>query len=337
MRKTGKGDAATVAVGHLHAKIQKIDQKRGRIMSVCGIEKLEFGVEDLALCSKFMVDFGLSARDASHFQTLSGAEVVLHPVDCQDLPPPFEPGSTLRRVTWGVSDRAALEAIADKLSGRVPFEEKHGALHCTDPNGMALCIAISQQQAVTLDVPPMNQWGDIRRVDCPSPVYSQATPINIGHVVFFVNDLAETERFYREVLGFQVSDRYINRAVFLRTQPCGGHHNLFLLQLPTGKRGLNHVAFNVRDIHEVAGGGLAMNKQQWSTFIGPGRHPVSSAYFWYVNSPTGGAFEYYTNDDWLTENWQPRELEHSLVSFTEWAVEGGIDYTTRRQQKQGAV
>ena len=31
---------------------------------------------------------------------------------------------------------------------------------------------------------------------------------------------------------------------------------------------------------------------------------------------------------------QPRELEHSLVSFTEWAVEGGIDHDTRRQQKK---
>lgn len=41
-----------------------------------------------------------------------------------------------------------------------------------------------------------------------------------------------------------------------------------------------------------------------------------------------------TNDDYLTENWQPRELEHSLVSFTEWAVEGGIDHDTRRQQKK---
>ncbi len=47
-----------------------------------------------------------------------------------------------------------------------------------------------------------------------------------------------------------------------------------------------------------------------------------------------GSFEYYTNDDYLTENWQPRELEHSLVSFTEWAVEGGIDHDTRRQQKK---
>lgn len=198
---------------------------------------------------------------------------------------------------------------------------------------MTLRVQVSQQTAVELNVEPINQWGDVRRIDTPSPVYDRAQPINVGHVVFFVEELAAVESFYREVLGFQVSDRYINRAVFLRCGVRGGHHNLFLLQLPNRKRGLNHVAFTVRDIHEVIGGGIAMNKNAWSTFIGPGRHPVSSAYFWYVNSPTGGAFEYYTNDDYLTENWQPRELEHSLVSFTEWAVEGGIDHDTRRQQK----
>jgi hypothetical protein len=76
-----------------------------------------------------------------------------------------------------------------------------------------------------------------------------------------------------------------------------------------------------------------MTRQQWTTFIGPGRHPVSSAYFWYVNSPLGGAFEYYTNEDYLTEAWQPREMQHSLESFTEWAIEGGIDADTRRQKK----
>lgn len=214
------------------------------------------------------------------------------------------------------------------------FRQVGEELECLDPNGMMLRFVVSRQQAVEVPVTPINQWGDVRRIDQPSPVYSQAQPINIGHVVFFVEDLAATERFYRELLDFQVSDRYIDRAVFLRTRARGGHHNLFLLKLPNRPRGLNHVAFTVRDIHEVIGGGIAMNKEKWSTFIGPGRHPISSAYFWYVNSPTGGAFEYYTNDDYLTENWQPRELEHSLVSFTEWAVEGGIDHDTRRQHKR---
>lgn len=304
-------------------------------MSVIGIEKLEFGVDDLAYSAKFMTDFGLQS-DASgrRFTTLSGASVELNAQDAAELPDAFEAGNTLRRMTWGVASLAELEAMRTKLESQPGFLEADGALECRDPNGMTLRVQVSQQQPVELHVEPINQWGDARRVDTPSPVYDRAEPINIGHVVFFVEELAAVEKFYREVLGFQVSDRYINRAVFLRCGARGGHHNLFLLQLPHRKRGLNHVAFTVRDIHEVIGGGIAMNKQDWSTFIGPGRHPVSSAYFWYVNSPTGGAFEYYTNDDYLTEKWQPRELEHSLVSFTEWAVEGGIDHDTRRQQKK---
>ncbi|MFI8026676.1 glyoxalase, partial [Acinetobacter baumannii] len=51
------------------------------------------------------------------------------------------------------------------------------------------------------------------------------------------------------------------------------------------------------------------------------------------NSPLGGAFEYYTNDDYLTEEWQPRVEEHRLELFTEWAIEGGLDDKTRRQVK----
>lgn len=312
-------------------------------MSVTGIEKLEFGVEDLEKCAKFMADFGLKPvsfglktieenRDYG-FETLSGAQIQLLPMQSAELPPAFEKGSTLRRMTWGVESVQALAALRPRLAEQPDFREIDGALECRDPNGMTLRVQVTEQREVNLAVTPINQWGEMHRIDQPSPVYDQAEPINIGHVVFFVDDLEATERFYRDVLGFQVSDRYIDRAVFLRTQARGGHHNLFLLKLPHRGRGLNHVAFTVRDIHEVIGGGIAMNKSAWSTFIGPGRHPISSAYFWYVNSPTGGAFEYYTNDDYLTENWQPRELEHTLVAFTEWAVEGGIDHTTRRQQK----
>ncbi|AHG19389.1 glyoxalase [Chania multitudinisentens RB-25] len=309
-------------------------------MSITGIEKLEFGVEDLPTCEKFLQDFGLQpmlqhwGEPRREFTTLSGASVVLYPQNSEVLPAAFEAGSTLRRMTWGVESPAALAALQQKLADMPGFRQVGEELECRDPNGMTLRFGVTAQQAVEVPVLPINQWGDVRRIDQASPVYAKAEPINIGHVVFFVEDLAATERFYREQLGFQVSDRYIDRAVFLRTQVRGGHHNLFLLKLPNRSRGLNHVAFTVRDIHEVIGGGIAMNKEQWSTFIGPGRHPISSAYFWYVNSPAGGAFEYYTNDDYLTENWQPRELEHSLVSFTEWAVEGGIDHDTRRQHKK---
>ena len=75
-------------------------------MSVIGIEKLEFGVDNLTHCAKFMHDFGLTG-DASgqRFTTLSGASVELNATDCPDLPPAFEAGNTLRRMTWAVAHR----------------------------------------------------------------------------------------------------------------------------------------------------------------------------------------------------------------------------------------
>lgn len=118
-------------------------------MSVTGIEKLEFGVDDLTHCARFMRDFGL-AGDASgqRFTTLSGARVELNPIHSPDLPPAFEAGNTLRRMTWGVADRAALEALRPKLSRQPAFREIDGALECQDPNGMTLRVQVTQQVAV---------------------------------------------------------------------------------------------------------------------------------------------------------------------------------------------
>jgi catechol-2,3-dioxygenase len=173
-------------------------------------------------------------------------------------------------------------------------------------------------------------------VNQPSPAYDRATPIEVGHVVFFVTDLAATSAFYATQLGFAVSDRYPERGTFMRCAPDGGHHDLFLLQLPAPKAGLNHVAFTVRDVHEVIGGGMHMSRCGWDTEIGPGRHPISSAIFWYCPSPAGALVEYYTDEDQLTGEWEPRSFTPGPTAFAEWAIKGGIDGTTRRQKDADA-
>ena len=150
-----------------------------------------------------------------------------------------------------------------------------------------------------------------------------AHPVEVGHLVLFTDRLAEMERFYVGSLGFIVSDRYPGRGVFMRCTPEGGHHDVFVLQTPDSRPGLNHVASAVRDIHEVFGGGLHISRCGWSTEIGPGRHPVSSAYFWYVKSPAGGLAEYCSDEDYVTPAWQPRELKPSPEVFAEWAITGG--------------
>ncbi len=68
--------------------------------------------------------------------------------------------------------------------------------------------------------------------------------------------------------------------------------------------------------------------------IGRGRHPISSAYFWYVKSPCGGLAEYCSNEDVGTERWRPAAFWPSPETFAEWAIAGGIDGHTRRQARR---
>jgi catechol-2,3-dioxygenase len=238
----------------------------------------------------------------------------------------------LREVVWGVTNKAELQTLRERLQHQPGFVNSEDRIGCTDPNGLAVRIQVTQKQAISLECAQINTWNDRQRIDQASPAYDRATPIEVGHVVFFVTDLAATSAFYQEQLGFVVSDRYPGRGHFLRCAPEGGHHNLFLLQLPEARAGLNHVAFTVRDVHEVFGGGLHMSRCGWDTELGPGRHPISSAIFWYFVSPAGALVEYYTDEDELTEAWQPREFTPGPTVFAEWAIKGGIDGHTRRQK-----
>jgi len=309
-------------------------------MTILGIEQITYGVKDLETCRRFFADWGLreTATDDTHirFETLNGCTVLVVDADTPSLPPAFESGPTLREVTWGVATQAELDALRGRFAGQPGHFETDSAVGCIDPNGMAIRIEVTRKRELDLRGSPSNVWGDARRIDQPSPVYERALPIEVGHVVFFTNCIAEQERFYHELLGFEASDRYPGRGAFLRCAPHGGHHDLFLLQLPDGKRGLNHVAFTVRDIHEVFGGGLHISRCGWTTQLGPGRHPISSAYFWYFQNPAGALVEYYADEDVLTPAWQPREFEPGPTVFAEWAVDGGLDGKTRRQKEARA-
>jgi catechol 2,3-dioxygenase-like lactoylglutathione lyase family enzyme len=280
-------------------------------MSIVGIDSITYGVEDIALCRRFFTDWGLKPK-GEDFETLNGCEVRIRHKDDPGLPPAIEPGSTLRAVIWGTDGAKVLPP-------------------CTDPNGLALSFRKSQKRNINAKGVPVNGWGLNVRVDRPSPVYERAEPVEVGHLVLFTDRLAEMERFYVERLGFHVSDRYPGRGVFLRCTPEGGHHDLFMLQTPSSKPGINHVAFTVRDIYEVFGGGLNISRRGWTTEIGPGRHPISSALFWYVKCPAGGLAEYYADEDYVTAAWKPRELTPSPENFAEWGITGGIDGKTRRQ------
>ena len=305
-------------------------------MNFTGIEKIIHGVEDLAECMRFYDDWGLAKtsfnKNSALYKTMDGSEILLCYMNDPTLPPAIEKGSTIRHIVWGVKNKTDLTKVHGMISGYETFSELDGDPACIDPNGLSISFRVTQRQAVDVKGVSMNTWDKPdARSDLRSTVYDKAQPIKIGHVVFFVADLNATEDFYVDILGFSVSDRYPGAGSFLRCATPGGHHSLFILETPDKKVGLNHVAYTVRDIHEVFGGGLQVDRCGWKTQIGPGRHPVSSAYFWYVENPAGGLAEYFTDEDYCTEKWKVREFQRSNEAFTEWAVEGGIDFNTRRQ------
>jgi catechol 2,3-dioxygenase-like lactoylglutathione lyase family enzyme len=303
-----------------------------------GIDSITYGIPDVPehwmKAKHFLLDWGLVHSPESNtgfdFETLNESRVHLVSENNPDYPPAIEAGATLRRVTWGVTTAAELARLDALMQGETSYAKTDAGFAVCDPHGLQLCFQLSQKQAVDVKGSPSNPFGAEQRINQPSPVYDRAKPVEIGHVVLFSDCLLDAEAFYHR-LGFTTSDRYPNRGIFMRCSPTGGHHDVFLLQIPGKSKGLNHVAFTVRDIHEVFGGGLHMSRCGWKTQLGPGRHPISSAYFWYFENPCGGLIEYNADEDHLTADWQAREHTPSATAFAEWAIEGGIDGNTRRQ------
>jgi catechol 2,3-dioxygenase-like lactoylglutathione lyase family enzyme len=304
-------------------------------MSILGIDEITFGSKDIGKCRQFFLDWGLQLVSESEerlvFHSLNACRVIVAHSDTPGLPAGIEPDPTLREVVWGVEFESDLVKYKAAMAHLPDFGVTANSIGCKDPSGLSLRLQMTQKQPIEIACAENNTWSDRRRINQPSPAYERAQPIEVGHVVLFVKELEKVSRFYQDILGFVLSDQYPARGHFLRCAPRGGHHDLFLLQLPEARNGLNHVAFTVRDVHEVFGGGLHMSRCGWDTELGPGRHPISSAVFWYFNNPAGALVEYYADEDELTEEWQARQFTPGPTMFAEWAIKGGIDGNTRRQ------
>lgn len=293
-------------------------------MSILGLERVVYGVEDLALGRRFFGEWGLAA-DGDVFRVADGTEVVLGAMDDLALPPAVEHGSTVREIVWGVHSRAALELLAKRVGAATRVSRgDDGSVRFFDPAGFGVALVETRRRPLPTEDIPLNTPEKRARIDTPGVFYKRARPRRLGHIVLQVPDIAATERFYRETLGFWLSDRYPERGVFLRGQAAADHHQLFLLQSPDAHAHFHHLAFEVHDVHEVFGGGLAFSEHGWETHIGPGRHVISSCYFWYFKSPCGGSVEYFADMDSLTGAWQPREMPQSPEWFAEWALASGV-------------
>ena len=162
-------------------------------------------------------------------------------------------------------------------------------------------------------------------------IFVKNIKISEKHLSAFIEKDKSSKLILDKKLGIKAKLFYDKKKICYELVEPYGKNNPVSGFLKRGTNILNHVAYTVRDIHEVFGGGLNIDRCGWKTIIGPGRHPVSSAYFWYVENPAGGLAEYFTDEDYCTDKWEPRNFERSNENFAEWAIADGINGNTRRQ------
>ncbi len=306
-------------------------------MTYTGLHTIAFCAPDMKQARKFFADWGLKkvrdSRSGTVLETLAGCQVVLRPPSSKLLPPPARAGMNFREMIWGVSSKSHLAKIKKELEkDREVTVDREGVLHCFDPSGIGLGFRLWRpKKNIGGARTPINSYENAERVNQVSTFYDRAHPIRLGHIGFVLPDLKSSEKFYRDRLGFWLSDRYAGGAAFfLRCAAESQHHNLFMIWSKEGNLRFHHAAFEVRDIHEVFGGGIYFDKQGWKTQVGPGRHPISSAYFWYFENPCEGAVEYFTDSDVMTPDWKPHT--YRVNRFSEWHLPDGI-----RQKDDGRV
>jgi catechol 2,3-dioxygenase len=135
----------------------------------------------------------------------------------------------------------------------------------------------------------------------------------VGHVHLKVSDLERAIRFYSEVLGFEVMQRFGSQAAFLSA---GGYHHHVGLNTwesaggsppPLGTTGLYHVAFRYPDRASLASAYRRLIEHS-VPLEGASDHGVSEAL--YLRDPDGNGIELYW--DRPREEW-PRDPRGGLA------------------------
>jgi catechol 2,3-dioxygenase-like lactoylglutathione lyase family enzyme len=288
-------------------------------MNIIGPDSLLFGVDDVAACSQYLVDYGLKplgvANGGARFEAMDRTYIEIHHRDDPNLPPSMETLSMLRKTVYGVTDAAALDAIAAELArDREVKRLTDGSLESVDDMGFVLGFQITVRQRIDAPAERINAPGAPPQRPPNELAFSQdaiIVPRTLSHVVYFVPDAEKAEAFYVQRLKFRCTDRFIGTGPFL--QPAGSldHHTLFLIQTPPVMKGCEHFTFHVSGPTELLQAGDRFVNKGYVSFWGPGRHKFGSNWFWYFNSPLNCHIEYDADMDLHDASWVARSAPMS--------------------------
>jgi catechol 2,3-dioxygenase-like lactoylglutathione lyase family enzyme len=279
------------------------------VVKVLDIAYVRLRSPDLDLAERYLSDFGLrrSARTANALY-MRGTDPSHH-LHVTELGEPAFLG-----LAFTAASEADLDALA-KLpgaSGVEPIAEPGGGIRVRlrDPHGVGIEVVHGIETVAPLPVretvrntgtAKTSRAGELLRVRRrPSQVK------RVGHGVLMTTDVAATNDWYRETLGFVASDDLyagdpknvigsFNRVD--RGADYVDHHVFFCMAGP--RNGLNHISFEVQDFDDLMTGHEHLVANGYAHVWGIGRHLLGSQIFDYWSDPWGRVHEHWTDSDVL--------------------------------------
>ncbi|AJE38830.1 VOC family protein [Streptomyces nodosus] len=302
-------------------------------MGIQRIESATYGIDDLDECVRFFEDFGLllveKTEEHAVFETLTGQTLHLDSRPGPQLPPPVEPGPTLREVVWGVDTAAELERLVAAVGrDRTVFESVDGVHHCIDETGFGVGLALARPRPVTVVPRPANALGNVTRWNSFLQPIDRVRPLRMCHVALNIPKRGKDEAlaFYLDRLDFRATDVVEPMGVFMQAAGDDDQHTMLLCHRPD-KAGVNHIAYEVPGFDDVVEGGNHMIERGWREARRLGRHTIGSNVFRFLHAPCGGRVEYAADMDRVDASYETR-VHGTTPPHHIWALRTNRDQET---------
>ena len=249
-----------------------------------------------------------------------------------------EPGETLAFMGWEVAEAGDLEVLAARLeaagvrvhAGDAALADRRlveRLVWCADPMGNR--VELVHRPMVTDDpfVPGR-------------PIAGFVTgPVGMGHAVLHVRDVTPMLAFYRDLLGFRVSDYGLTPYPLYFLHVNGRHHSFAMVG--SGQAGFHHFMVEYANLDDV-GQGFDLARDREAVAYTLGRHTNDWMTSFYAHSPSG----FFVENGWGgrvidPETWEPHETDvgpsfwgHERLYLPE--EEGGLREALRGMARQAA-
>lgn len=207
---------------------------------------------------------------------------------------------------WEVADAAAMEAFASRL-------EAHGVEVAR--GSRALAGERRVKDLIVLSDPLGNRIEIFHGAETSSEAFVPGRAISgfrtgalgMGHAVLHVKNIDDAVPFYRDLLGFRLSDYMLRpfRAYFFHANP--RHHSIAFIE--TGRSATHHLMVECYSLDDVGQGYDLALREEGRIGVTLGRHINDEITSFYANSPSGFMVEYGWGGRSIDpQTWEPVEV-----------------------------